>query len=121
GRPRLVGVGRFSARIDFSVELGNLDVRYAARCGAGYRDPSYARGLTGVTPAAGEHTVTENLQRALDLVASGAITPAAMKLPRFTLDEADEAYTQLRRRPPHPAALFHHARSRSTAERKEAS
>ncbi|MEU2659020.1 zinc-binding alcohol dehydrogenase [Streptomyces sp. NPDC007325] len=120
GRPRLVGVGRFSARIDFSVELGNLDIRYAARCGAGYRDPSYARGLTGVTPAAGEHTVTENLQRALDLVASGAITPAAMRLPRFTLDEAAEAYTELRRRPPHPAALFHHPPAPTPAARKEA-
>ncbi|MGW4051898.1 zinc-dependent alcohol dehydrogenase [Streptomyces sp. NPDC004779] len=119
GRPRLVGVGRFSARIDFSVELGNLDVRYAARCGAGYRDPSYARGLTEAAPAAGEHTVTENLQRALDLVASGAITPAAMKLPRFTLDEAAEAYTELRRRPPHPAALFHHPPVHPTAARKK--
>ncbi|AXI78852.1 3-hydroxyacyl-CoA dehydrogenase NAD-binding domain-containing protein [Peterkaempfera bronchialis] len=108
GRPRLVGVGRFAARVEFSVELGNLDIRYAARCGAGYRDPSYARGLTEVTAPAGEGTVTENLQRALALIDAGAIRPAAMMLPRFPLGQADRAYAELRERPPHPAVLFAH-------------
>ncbi|MFI0977554.1 3-hydroxyacyl-CoA dehydrogenase NAD-binding domain-containing protein [Streptomyces sp. NPDC021093] len=108
GRPRLVGVGRFAAHIDFSVELGNLDIRYAARCGAGYRDASYARGLTDVTAPDGEGTVTENLQRALDLIRSGGIRPAAMELPRFPLERAAEAYAQLRERPAHPAVLFSH-------------
>ncbi|MFJ5223177.1 zinc-binding alcohol dehydrogenase [Streptomyces sp. NPDC088400] len=106
GRPRLVGVGRFAAHIDFSVELGNLDIRYAARCGAGYRDASYARGLRDVTAPDGESTVTENLQRALDLIDSGAVRPAAMGLPRFPLDRAAQAYAQLRERPAHPAVLF---------------
>ncbi|KUO16784.1 3-hydroxyacyl-CoA dehydrogenase NAD-binding domain-containing protein [Streptomyces dysideae] len=108
GRPRLVGVGRFSARIDFSVELGNLDIRYAARCGAGYRDASYARGLSEVTPPAGEYTVTENLQRALDLIVSGQICPAAMRLPRVPFDEATDAYAELRTRPAHPTTLLAH-------------
>ncbi|CAM5626706.1 MULTISPECIES: 3-hydroxyacyl-CoA dehydrogenase NAD-binding domain-containing protein [Streptomyces] len=108
GRPRLVGVGRFAAHIDFSVELGNLDIRYAARCGAGYRDASYARGLTEVTAPDGEGTVTENLQRALDLIVSGAIRPALMGLPRLPLERAAEAYARLRERPAHPAVLFAH-------------
>ncbi|MFF5333361.1 zinc-binding alcohol dehydrogenase [Streptomyces sp. NPDC013181] len=108
GRPRLVGVGRFAARIEFSVELGNLDIRYAARCGAGYRDPAYARGRADVTAPDGEGTVTENLQRALDLIADGGIRPAAMNLPRFPLERAGEAYAELRTRPAHPAVLFSH-------------
>ncbi|MFF3301590.1 3-hydroxyacyl-CoA dehydrogenase NAD-binding domain-containing protein [Streptomyces sp. NPDC002908] len=108
GRPRLVGVGRFAARVEFSVELGNLDIRYAARCGAGYRDAAYARGRAEVTAPVGEGTVTENLQRALDLIVSGGIRPAAMRLPRFPLDRAGEAYAELRARPAHPAVLFSH-------------
>ncbi|MFH8347482.1 3-hydroxyacyl-CoA dehydrogenase NAD-binding domain-containing protein [Streptomyces sp. NPDC018045] len=108
GRPRLVGVGRFAAHIDFSVELGNLDIRYAARCGAGYRDASYARGLTEVVAPDGEGTVTENLRRALDLIGSGAIRPALMGLPRLPLERAAEAYARLRERPAHPAVLFSH-------------
>ncbi|MGG2461422.1 3-hydroxyacyl-CoA dehydrogenase NAD-binding domain-containing protein [Streptomyces sp. RGM 3693] len=106
GRPRLVGVGRFAAHIDFSVELGNLDIRYAARCGAGYRDASYARGLRDVTAPDGEGTVTENLQRALDLIDTGAIRPRAMGLPRLPLERAAQAYAHLRERPAHPAVLL---------------
>lgn len=108
GRPRLVGVGRFAARIEFSVELGNLDIRYAARCGAGYRDAAYARGRADVTAPDGEGTVTENLQRALDLIASGGIRQTAAHLPRFPLERAGEAYAQLRGLPAHPAVLFSH-------------
>ena len=106
GRSRLVAVGRFTAHVDFSVELGNLDIRYAARCGAGYRDPSYARGLTNVTAPSGEGTVTQNLQRALDLIASGAIRPDRMGLRRLPLGRAAEAYAELRERPAHPAVIF---------------
>jgi threonine dehydrogenase-like Zn-dependent dehydrogenase len=106
GRPRLVGVGRFTARVDFSVELGNVDIRYAARCGAGYRDPSYARGLTEVTAPEGEGTVTENLRRALDLIGAGAIRPDLLGLPRLPLERAAEAYAELRERPAHPAVIF---------------
>ncbi|MEV7422027.1 MULTISPECIES: 3-hydroxyacyl-CoA dehydrogenase NAD-binding domain-containing protein [unclassified Streptomyces] len=117
GRPRLVGVGRFAARIDFSVDLGNLDIRYAARCGAGYRDAAYARGLRDVTAPDGEGTVTENLQRALDLIDSDAIRPSAMGLPRFTLDRAAPAYAQLRERPAHPAVLFGYGPPEGSAPR----
>ncbi|MGW7279640.1 hypothetical protein ACWGIV_15295 [Streptomyces sp. NPDC054844] len=106
GRPRLVGVGRFAAHIDFSVELGNLDIRYAARCGAGYRDPSYARGLTDVTAPPGEGTVTENLGRALGLVSSGHVRADRMGLPRLPFQGAASAYTELRERPAHPTVLF---------------
>lgn len=109
GRPRLVGVGRFAARIEFSVELGNLDIRYAARCGAGYRDPAYARGLTDVTAPPGEGTVTENLRRALDLVSAGHIRADRMRLPRLPLEQAGSAYAELRERPAHPTVLFEYA------------
>jgi NADPH2:quinone reductase len=106
GRARLVGVGRFTARVEFSVELGNLDIRYAARCGAGYRDADYARGFTEVRAPEGEGTVTENLQRALDLIGSGAIRPERMRLPRLPLERAEQAYVELRERPAHPAVIF---------------
>lgn len=106
GRPRLVGVGRFTARVDFSVDLGNLDIRYAARCGAGYRDPDYARGRAEVTAPDGEGTVTVNLGRALDLIAAGDVRPGLMGLPRVPLERAAEAYTALRERPAHPAVIF---------------
>lgn len=106
GRARLVGVGRFTARVDFSVELGNLDIRYAARCGAGYRDPAYARGLTEVTAPGGEGTVTDNLGRALDLIAAGAVRPDLLGLPRLPLERAAEAYAELRERPAYPAVIF---------------
>ncbi|MFH8469467.1 alcohol dehydrogenase catalytic domain-containing protein [Streptomyces sp. NPDC017991] len=105
-RPRVVGVGRFAARVEFSVGLGNLDLRYAARCGAGYRDFAYARGYTDVTPPRGQATVTENLQRALDLIAVGAIRPDRMGLPRLPLEQAADAYAELRGRPAHPAVVF---------------
>jgi threonine dehydrogenase-like Zn-dependent dehydrogenase len=106
GRPRLVCVGRFNARISFSVELGNLDIRNAARCGAGYRDPAYARGLANVTAPTGEGTVQENLKRALDLIQAGAVVPAGMSLRVLPLEAAAEAYAQLRERPAHLAVLF---------------
>ena len=106
GRARLVGVGRFAARVEFSVELGNLDIRYAARCGAGYRDAAYARGFAEVRAPDGEGTVTENLQRALDLIGSGAIRPEPMRLPRLPLERAEQAYVELRERPAHPAVIF---------------
>ncbi|MEV5880547.1 hypothetical protein AB0L75_41495 [Streptomyces sp. NPDC052101] len=106
GRPRLIGVGRFSAHVEFSVELGNLDIRYAARCGAGYRDPDYARGLTDVTPPEGEGTVTQNLQRALDLIGAGAVRPGRMGLVSRPLEHAEEAYAELRDRPAHLAVVF---------------
>jgi NADPH:quinone reductase len=109
GRPRLLCVGRFTARIPFSVELGNIDIRNAARCGAGYRDPAYARGLAEVTAQPGEGTVGENLRRALDLIRTGAVVPARMGLRVLSLEAAAEAYTQLRERPAHPAVIFDYA------------
>lgn len=109
GRPRLVCVGRFTARISFSVELGNLDIRVAARCGAGYRDPAYARGLSEVTAQPGEGTVQENLSRALDLIQAGAVVPARMGLRALPLEAAAEAYAQLRERPRHAGVLFDYA------------
>ncbi|GAA3302788.1 oxidoreductase [Dactylosporangium vinaceum] len=108
GRPRLIAVGRFTATVRFSVELGNVDIRYAARCGAGYRDPQYARGLREVDPPPGEGTVTQNLTRALDLVSAGAVAPAAMALPVVRVEDAPAAYAELRRRPRHAAVLIDH-------------
>ncbi|MEV4640384.1 zinc-binding alcohol dehydrogenase [Actinoplanes sp. NPDC049548] len=99
GRPVLVGVGRFRATVDFSVELGNLDVRYAARCGTGYRDDEYAHGRRDLDPPPGEATVETNLQRALDLIAAGWIRPARMALETMPVGDAECAYGLLRSRP----------------------
>ncbi len=98
GRAAIICVGRFTARLDFSVAMGNLDIRYAARCGAGYRDDDYVHGRTELEPPAGEDTVDRNLARALELVARGIIRPQAMAIEDVPFEQAPVAYARLRER-----------------------
>jgi hypothetical protein len=95
-RGRVVAVGRFAANIDFSVELGNVDIRVAARCGTGYRDDAYLSGRRNVAAPPGEATVDQNLARALDLVASGVLGRRYMEIPVAPFPEAASVYDRLR-------------------------
>lgn len=95
-RGRVVAVGRFAASIDFSADLGNVDIRVASRCGAGYRDDEYLSGQRGVAVPPGEATVDHNLARALDLVASGVLGRRHMAIPVAAFTEAVSVYDRLR-------------------------
>lgn len=108
GRAAIVCVGRFTARLDFSVAMNNLDIRYAARCGAGYRDDDYVHGRTQLEPPAGEGTVDRNLTRALDLVARGFIRPRAMAIDDVPFEQAPLAYARLRERGATLTTRLHH-------------
>ncbi|MEW6659517.1 MAG: zinc-binding alcohol dehydrogenase [Thermodesulfobacteriota bacterium] len=92
----LVGVGRFRARVEFNVELGNLDIRYAARCGSGYRDDEYVHGRRDYPPPPGERAVDDNLRRCLTLIASGQINLDHLHTHRLPLSQAPGAYDLLR-------------------------
>lgn len=105
-RPKIVCVGRFRANVDFSVEMGNLDIRYASRCGAGYRDNQYAHGFRDAQAPPGEATVTENLRRSLALIFGQSIRPRRMCVPQRPFAEAISAYKSLRRREAFVSCLF---------------
>jgi threonine dehydrogenase-like Zn-dependent dehydrogenase len=72
-RPRVIGVGRYTAQMTFSVEMGNLDVVFAARCGEGYRNERYVHGDLALAPLPGEASVDANLRRSLELIANERI------------------------------------------------
>ncbi len=97
----LVAVGRFRAQVEFSVELGNIDIRYAARCGSGYRDDEYVHGRRDYPPPPGEGAVGDNLRQCLALIASGRINLEHLHTHRLALAAAPGAYDLLR--PPGPA------------------
>jgi NADPH2:quinone reductase len=107
-RGALIGVGRFEGRVGFSVEMGNLDLRFAARCGAGYRDDDYAHGRSTYPAPPGEGTVDGNLARCLELVAAGTLRPEAMDVLDLPFAEAPAAYPLLARRDAAVAARFHY-------------
>jgi threonine dehydrogenase-like Zn-dependent dehydrogenase len=94
-RPRIVGVGRYSAKVEFSVEQGNLDMVYVARCGEGYRNDDYVHGRLALQPLPGEHTVDQNLQRALDLIVDGKVDPSTLISRVVPLGDALDVYREL--------------------------
>lgn len=67
-RPRIIGVGRFTANMNFSVEMGNIDILFAARCGEGYRNDEHVHGIVSQQSLPGESTVEVNLLRALTAI-----------------------------------------------------
>jgi hypothetical protein len=95
-RGRVVAVGRFTASIDFSVELGNVDIRVASRCGTGYRDEAYLSGQHSAAAPPGEGTVDQNLARALDLVSSGVLDRQRLAIPVAPFAAAASVYDRLR-------------------------
>jgi threonine dehydrogenase-like Zn-dependent dehydrogenase len=77
-RGAIVVVGRMTAAIALTPEVGNIDVRYSARCGAGYRNDDYAHARLDVTAPLGEQTVTENLDECARLIAGGGLRPGPL-------------------------------------------
>jgi coenzyme F420 hydrogenase subunit beta len=102
-------LGRLTATVPFSVDLGNIDIRVSARCGTGYRDPRYVHGEVDYPAPPGEATVDKNLETCIGLIADGSLDVTAVPLLRVPLDEATSAYAQLQQRPEYVGALFRYA------------
>jgi NADPH2:quinone reductase len=108
-RTAIVCVGRFEAHVAFSVDMGNLDIRYAARCGAGYRDAEHVLGRKDRVPLPGEASVDANLATCCALLRDGRIDAKAIPVVHVPFAEAPSAYDLLRRSPAHVTALFHYS------------
>lgn len=104
----IVCVGRFNALVNFSVEMGNTDIRFAARCGFGYRDEAYARGLRDYEAPPGEATVCANLRECLGLISSGLIKTEAVHTHRVPFDDAPAAYELFRQPDGVVGVTLHH-------------
>jgi NADPH:quinone reductase len=96
-RGRIVCVGRFAASIPFGPELGNVDFRYSARCGAGYRFDPYVAGATDIVPEDGEQTVDANLRQAVEMIATGRIKAKALHTHTVPIAQAADAYALAQR------------------------
>lgn len=94
-RRTVVVVGRLRSVMELSADLGNLDLRVSSRCGSGYRDDEYVHGRVTYAPPPGEHSVDENLRRAVQLVEGGALGTRGLVTHRFGIDHARDAYEAL--------------------------
>jgi hypothetical protein len=81
--------------MDLSADLGNLDLRISARCGAGYRDDDYVHGRVSYAAPAGEATVDENLARSLRLIADGRVEVSRLVTHSYPVCDARRAYEAL--------------------------
>ncbi|MDD4965740.1 alcohol dehydrogenase catalytic domain-containing protein [Halothiobacillus sp.] len=91
-RPALVAAGRFDASLAFSVDMGNSDIRYAARCGTGYRDDDYAHGRAERTPPPGEGRVDDNLRECVAMITDGRIRPELIHDLQLPFSQSADAY-----------------------------
>ncbi|MEH2193501.1 MAG: zinc-binding dehydrogenase [Nostoc sp.] len=91
-RGTLVCVGRFDAHINFNVDMGNVDIRYAARCGSGYRDDDYTHGRLDYPAPDGEASVSSNIQTCVQLIHDQAIRLDTIHTHRIAFDDALTAY-----------------------------
>lgn len=95
-RPRIIGVGRYKAQVSFSVDLGNIDLMYSARCGEGYRNDDYVHGILDIEPLPGEATVDKNLQRSLEVLQRSDIALEQLISRRLTLSQLPALYNELK-------------------------
>lgn len=91
-RGKIIGVGRFKASIDFNVSMGNVDIRYASRCGTGYRDDDYVHGRLNYPPPLGEASVDSNLKTCLKLIHEDKICIDPIHTHRIKFNDALLAY-----------------------------
>ncbi len=91
-RGSLVCVGRFDAHINFNVGMGNVDIRYASRCGSGYRDEDYVHGRSDYPPPEGEASVVSNIQTCTQLIHDQMIYLDPIHTHRIAFDDALTAY-----------------------------
>jgi threonine dehydrogenase-like Zn-dependent dehydrogenase len=95
-RGTIVVVGRLEAHLQLNVDLGNVDIRYSARCGAGYRDEEYVHGRVTYEAPSGEGTVDRNLAESVDAIHQGRLDPSLWHTHRFPVREATQAYELLK-------------------------
>ena len=95
---RIVIVG--GARIDsgFAASRGNIDVRSAARTGAGYHDEAWEHGAD-YPPVFVQWTTTRNLEECLIQINSGGLQVEPLITHRTPLDDAPDACEDLIQRP----------------------
>ena len=95
---RIVIVG--GARIDsgFAASRGNIDVRSAARTGAGYHDEAWEHGAD-YPPVFVQWTTTRNLEECLILLDNGGLRVEPLITHRSSLDDALAACEDLIQRP----------------------
>lgn len=91
-RGKIICVGRFKANIDFNVSMGNVDICYASRCGTGYRDDNYVRGLLDYLPPPGEASVDSNLKTCLNFIYEDKIYIKSIHTHRISFNDALSAY-----------------------------
>ncbi len=91
---RIVIVG--GARIDsgFAASRGNIDVRSAARTGAGYHDEAWEHGAD-YPPVFVQWTTTRNLEECLILLDNGGLRVEPLITHRSSLDDAPAACEDL--------------------------
>ncbi len=114
-RTVLTVLGRMTVQVPFGVELGNVDIRMSARCGAGYRDPAYVHGEVDYAAPVGEGTVDENLARCARMIAEGTLDVAGIPVWRVPFVESASVYPELRRRPEYVAAVFEYGEPHARA------
>ena len=95
---RIVIVG--SARIEqtFAAALGNIDVRSAARTGAGYHDEDWEHGAD-YAPVFVPWTTARNLEECLIFMANGGLKVEPLITHRTPIDQAPDACEDLIQRP----------------------
>lgn len=107
-RARIIAVGRYVANMTFSVELGNLDIVIAARCGEGYRDDRYVHGAIDLTPLPGEHTVDANMARALALISEQRVDVSDLLGAPIALAALPDFYNSIGAGTSAPSTLVHY-------------
>jgi threonine dehydrogenase-like Zn-dependent dehydrogenase len=95
-RSKIIGVGRFTAKIDFSVAMGNIDIVYSARCGEGYRDLDYETGRKEVFPVSGEQNVKQNLEFCLKQIDKGTVNVDHLKCKKVPFDDILDSYKDIK-------------------------
>ena len=95
---RIVIVGGAKIESGFAASLGNIDVRSAARTGAGYHDEAWEHGAN-YPPVFVPWTTTRNLEECLILMANGGLQVEPMVTHRSPIDQAPAACEDLIQRP----------------------
>jgi len=95
---RIVIVGGAKIETGFAASRGNIDVRSAARTGAGYHDDAWEHGAN-YPPVFVQWTTRRNLEECLILIENGGLQVEPLITHRSPLDQAPEACEDLIQRP----------------------
>ncbi|MDH7568983.1 MAG: zinc-binding alcohol dehydrogenase, partial [Armatimonadota bacterium] len=95
---RVVIVGGATIQHRFAADLGNVDVRSAARTGPGYHDDAWEHGAA-YPPVFLPWTTQRNMEECLRFMVEGRVKVAPLVTHRVSLDEAPAACDTLVERP----------------------